>query len=191
MALRGVWGAGTGDGSRVQLLLHAAAIPMALAATPASGRTFCPHRASMLGMQHTVCKDTRARARTRTRTRTCTVSILPRYPSINTVVVVSGAAAAHQCVLVHHRRCAAAPVAPHLNCTLARCVSNASTVLIGTRIALSQQRCVFTPGLDLTASRRRARTRGILPQHPVCGASLRRPCANTRQARISSNGGFG
>lgn len=40
-------------------------------------------------------------------------------------------------------------MAPHLNCPLAQCVFNASTVLIGTRIALSQQRCVFTPGLDL------------------------------------------
>ena len=50
--------------------------------------------------------------------------------------------------------------------------------------------CVYSRA-GLTASRRRARTRGILPQRPICGASLRRPFANTRQARISSNGGCG
>lgn len=136
-----------GDGGRLQLLLHAAAIPVALAPTPASSRTLCPHRACILGDAFTF--DT-AKIST-----SDLASVWGCMPSTNTVVV-AGVAAAHQCVLVHHRRCVAASVASHLNCTLAWCVFNARTVPIGTfcvwRIIARRTQPVvllFTHGLKL------------------------------------------
>lgn len=177
MALRGVWGAGTGDGSRVQLLLHAAAIPMALAATPASGRTFCPHRASICNI----------------------LSVNTRAHSVDTAKI-----SVHKngCCCCRGYRCSSVCACP--SSTMRGCTSGTTSQLHSCSVRFQRQHCAdwyshrtqpaalcVYARAGLTASRRRARTRGILPQRPICGASLRRPFANTRQARTSSNGGCG